>query len=185
MPYADAAATRHPKIVVPVSAIQKAAQGRVEIQRGASAKERIAALPDQARNGKALGKRSGHQRRQVSPRRARPFLVAAVLIVLFAGMLLATHKYVTSQWNPFVGLPLLSDVFVIGREGVTTTDVNLRGDASSTKPAIGLAEAGSRVKILATGDNWYEVQVLEHGRAKSDPFTSDRGWINKKFVKFD
>jgi len=26
---------------------------------------------------------------------------------------------------------------------------------------------------------------LEHGRAKTDPFTSDRGWINKKFVKFD
>jgi len=184
-PYAEAAASRRPKIVVPVSAIQKAAKGREEIQRGPSAKERIAALPDQARNGKALDKRSGHQRRQVSPGRARPFLVAAVLVVLFAGMLLATHKYVTSQWNPFVGLPLLSDVFVIGREGVTTTDVNLRPDASSTKPAIGRAEAGSRVKILATGDNWYEVQVLEHGRAKSDPFTSDRGWINKRFVKFD
>jgi uncharacterized protein YraI len=100
-------------------------------------------------------------------------------------MLLATHKYVTSHWNPFVGLPLLSDVFVIGREGVTTTDVNLRPDASSNNPPIGVAEAGSRVKILATGDNWYEVQVLEHGRAKSDPFTSDRGWINKRFVKFN
>jgi SH3 domain-containing protein len=79
----------------------------------------------------------------------------------------------------------LSDVFVIGREGVTTTDVNLRPEANSSKPAIGLAESGSRVKILATGDNWYEVQILEHGRTKSDPFTADRGWINKKFVKFD
>jgi len=185
IPYADAPAARRPKIVVPVSAIQRAAKGREEIQRGPSAKERIAALPDQARNERALDKRSGHQRRQVSPRRARPFLVAAVLIVLFTGMLLATHKYVTSHWNPFVGLSGLSDVFVIGREGVTTTDVNLRPDASSSKPAIGLAEAGSRVKILATGDNWYEVQVLEHGRVKSDPFTSDRGWVNKKFVKFD
>ena len=184
-PYVDATATKRPKIVVPVSVIQTAAKGRLEVQRGSSAQERIAALPDEARNGKALDKRSGHQRRPVSPRRARPFVVAAALIVLFAAMLLATHKYVTSHWNPFVGLPLMSDVFVIGREGVTTTDVNLRPDASSSKPAIGLAEAGSRVKILATGDNWYEVQVLEHGRAKVDPFTSDRGWINKKFVKFD
>lgn len=100
-------------------------------------------------------------------------------------MLLATHKYVTSHWNPFVGLPLLADIFIIGREGVTTTDVNLRPDASSAKSPIGLAEAGSRVKILATGDNWYEIQILEHGRPKTDPFTSDRGWINKKFVKFD
>ena len=182
-PYAEAAATRRPKIVVPVSAIQ--AQSFDEIQRGPSARERIAALPDQARNGKALDKRSGHQRRQVGSRRGRAFLVAAVLIVLFAGMLLATHKFVTSHWNPFVGLPQMSDVFVIGREGVTTTDVNLRPDASSSKPAIGLAEAGSRVKVLATGDNWYEIQVLEHGRAKTDPFTSDRGWVNKRFVKFD
>jgi hypothetical protein len=100
-------------------------------------------------------------------------------------MLLATHKYVTSHWNPFVSLPLMSDLFVIGREGVTTTDVRLRPDASVANAPIGLAEAGSRVKILSTGDNWYEVQVLQHGRAKTDPFTSDRGWINKKFVKFD
>ena len=106
-------------------------------------------------------------------------------LILGRGMLLATHKYVTSHWNPFVGLPLLSDVFVIGREGVTTTDVNLRSDASVANAPIGLAEAGSRIKILATGDNWYEVQVLQHGRAKADPFTSDKGWINKKFVRFD
>jgi hypothetical protein len=182
-PYVDAAAAKRPKIVVPVSEIP--ARSWQEMQRGPSAKERIAALPDQARNGQALDKRSGHQRRQVNPRRARPFLVAAVLIALFAGMLLATHKFVTSHWNPFVNLPQMSDVFVIGREGVTTTDVNLRPDASSSKPAIGLAEAGSRVKVLATGDNWYEIQVLEHGRAKTDPFTSDRGWVNKRFVKFD
>jgi len=185
--YADVAA-RRPKIVVPVSVIETAARGREEVQRGPSAKDRIAALPDSpdaARNGKTLDKRSGHQRRPVSQRRARPFLVAAALILLFAGMLLATHKYVTSHWNPFVSLPQMSEVFVIGREGVTTTDVNLRPDASSNKPPIGLAEAGSRVRILSTSDNWYEVQVLEHGRAKTDPFTSDRGWINKRFVKFD
>lgn len=181
-PYADAAAGRRPKIVVPVSAIRKAPKDE---EFGLSAQERIAALPDQARNGRVLDKRAGHQRRPVSSRRARPLLVAAVLIALFTGMLLATHKYVTSHWNPFVGLQQMPDVFVIGREGVTTTDVNLRPDPSSSKPGIGVAEAGSRVRILATGDNWYEVQVLEHGRAKSNPFTSDRGWINKRFVKFN
>jgi hypothetical protein len=79
----------------------------------------------------------------------------------------------------------MGDLFVIGREGVTTTDVNLRSDASSANPPVGVAENGSRVKILSTTDNWYEVQVLQHGRPKASPFTSDRGWINKKFVKFD
>jgi serine/threonine protein kinase len=195
-PYADATATRRPKIVVPVATLKsaQAPSGRAEVQPRPSARDRIAAFPDQAgqptpaRNGRVSDKRAGHERRPVGPvgsRRGRPFLVAALLVVLFSAMLLATHKYVTSHWNPFVGLPLLADIFIIGREGVTTTDVNLRPDASSTKAPIGLAEAGSRVKILATGDNWYEIQILEHGRPKTDPFTSDRGWINKKFVKFD
>ncbi|MGH9874994.1 MAG: protein kinase domain-containing protein [Pyrinomonadaceae bacterium] len=183
-PYAVQSAERRPKIVVPVSTMHMKAR-REEILPGQSARDRIAALPDQPRNGKVPVARLENKRRPVGPRRARPYLVAAVLILGFVGMLLATHKYVTSHWNPFVGLPLLSDVFVIGREGVTTTDVNLRSDASVANAPIGLAEAGSRIKILSTGDNWYEVQVLEHGRAKADPFTSDKGWINKKFVRFD
>jgi hypothetical protein len=179
-PYADASSSRRPKIVVPVSTVDSK---RGPLPERASAKERLAALPDESRKPKA-GARPG-TRREVGPRRARPYLVAAILVLLFSGMLLATHKYVTSHWNPFVGLPLLSEVFVIGREGVTTTDVNLRAEANVLNAPIGLAEGGSRVKILSTAEFWYEVQVLEHGRPKTDPFTSDRGWINKKFVKFD
>ncbi|HEY6229705.1 MAG TPA: serine/threonine protein kinase [Pyrinomonadaceae bacterium] len=179
------AGSRRPKIVVPVAAVRaKDAQPQVDDAR--TARERIDALPDVPR--RKVPATPLTKRREVGPkgpRTARPYLVAAILILAFAGMLLATHKYVTSHWNPFVGLPLLADVFVIGREGVTTTDVRLRPDASVANAPIGLAEAGSRVKILSTGDNWYEVQVLQHGRAKTDPFTSDRGWINKKFVKFD
>jgi serine/threonine protein kinase len=182
--YADASAAKRPKIVVPVAVLNSAAQGH-ELQRGPTAQQRLAALPDEPRKPKPAVERSKYARRPVTPGRTRTYLVAAILILAFSGMLLATHKYVTSHWNPFVGLPLLSDVFVIGREGVTTTDVKLRPDASVANPAIGVAEAGSRVKILSTAENWYEVQVLEHGRPKTDPFTSDRGWINKKFVKFD
>jgi len=187
-PYAVQPEPRRPKIVVPVSTMHSKARptaGREEVLVARTARDRIAALPDQPRNGKVPVARLENKRRPVGPRRARPYLVAAVLILGFVGMLLATHKYVTSHWNPFVGLPLLSDVFVIGREGVTTTDVNLRSDASVANAPIGLAEAGSRIKILATGDNWYEIQVLQHGRPKTDPFTSDKGWVNKKFVRFD
>jgi hypothetical protein len=63
--------------------------------------------------------------------------------------------------------------------------VNLRPDASSANTPIGLAEVGSKVKVLNIDDNWYEVQVLAHGRTKIDPYSSDRGWINKRYVKFD
>jgi serine/threonine protein kinase len=169
---------RRPKIVVPVSAIQTTPEKQEAMPR--PVKDKVAAIQSGIKNGKPLARRPAG-----GPRRARPFLVAALLIVAFAGMLLATHKYVTSHWNPFVGISQLGDLFVIGREGVTTTDVNLRSDASTANPPVGMAENGSRVKVLAANNNWYEVQVLEHGRPKTDPFTSDRGWINKKFVKFD
>ncbi|HEY9502880.1 MAG TPA: SH3 domain-containing protein, partial [Pyrinomonadaceae bacterium] len=93
--------------------------------------------------------------------------------------------YVTSRWNPFVGISRLGDIFIIGREGVTTTDVNLRPVANTQNAPIGMAEFGSKVKVLSADNNWYEVQVLEHARPKSDPYSSDRGWVNKRFVKFD
>jgi serine/threonine protein kinase len=171
---------RRPKLVVPVSEIEAHRKQRELIQRAQSTNQRVSAPPVTPPS-----KVAGHKRRQVEQRRSRSFLVAGVLVVAFTGMLLATHRYVTSQWNPFVGVTRLADVFVIGREGVTTTDVRLRSDASTANPPVGLAENGSRVKILATEDNWYEVQVLQHGRPKTDPFTSDRGWINKRFVRFD
>lgn len=117
--------------------------------------------------------------------RGKRALVALGLILAFSGMLLATHKYVTSRWNPIAGIPQLGETFVIGREGVTTTDVNLRPIANTANAPIGLAESGSKVKVLSADNNWYEVQVVAHGRPKTDPYSADRGWVNKKFVKFD
>jgi hypothetical protein len=170
---AFAEAQRRPKIVVPVAEVlAKNKRGWRELF-----------LPGPSPPPPIIKKPSA--RRPVATQHKRAYIVAAVLIAAFSIMLLATHKYVTSHWNPFVNLPAMGELFVIGREGVTTTDVNLRSDASMANPPVGVAENGSRVKILATADNWYEVQVLQHGRPKADPFTSDRGWINKKFVKFD
>jgi uncharacterized protein YgiM (DUF1202 family) len=117
--------------------------------------------------------------------RGKRALVALALILAFSGMLLATHKYVTSHWNPLATIPQLGDTFIVGREGVTTTDVNLRPEANASNAPIGLAEVGSKVKVLSADNNWYEVQVVEHGRPKTDQYSSDRGWINKKFVRFD
>ena len=117
----------------------------------------------------------------------RRALVAMGLILAFSGMLLATHKYVTTRWNPLapVQQQTVEPVVVIGKQGVTTTDVNLRPVAGSANVPIGLAESGSKVKVLSADNNWYEVQVVEHGRPKIDPYSSDRGWINKRYVKFD
>jgi serine/threonine protein kinase len=119
------------------------------------------------------------------PSRKRRALVALGLILAFSGMLLATHKYVTTRWNPLTGIPQAVEPVIIGRQGVTTTDVNLRPVANISNLPIGLAEAGSKVKVLSADNNWYEVQVVEHARPKIEPYSSDRGWINKRYVKFD
>ncbi len=120
------------------------------------------------------------------PSKKRRALVAAGLILAFSGMLLATHKYVTSRWNPLGDLPrVAAEQVVIGRQGITTTDVNLRPVANVSQEPIGLAESGSKVKVLSADNNWFEVQVVEHARPKTDPYSADRGWINKRYVRFD
>jgi uncharacterized protein YgiM (DUF1202 family) len=117
--------------------------------------------------------------------RKRRALVALGLILAFSGMLLATHKYVTTRWNPLAPVAQNVEPVVIGKQGVTTTDVNLRPVANVSNLPIGLAESGSKVKVLNADNNWYEVQIMEHARPKTDPYSSDRGWINKRYVKFD
>jgi serine/threonine protein kinase len=117
--------------------------------------------------------------------RKRRALVAVGLILAFSGMLLATHKYVTTRWNPLAPLAQNVEPVVIGKQGITTTDVNLRPVANVSNVPIGLAESGSNVKVLSTDNNWYEIQIVEHARPKTDPYSSDRGWINKRYVRFD
>jgi serine/threonine protein kinase len=166
---------RRPRIVVPIN---------LEAQRLMELRER-----QQLANGaepSMNGRRRTTVEEMLPPSRKRRALVAAGLILAFSGMLLATHKYVTSRWNPLGGLPQVAvEQVPIGREGITTTDVNLRPVANISQGPIGLAESGSKVKVLSADNNWYEVQVVEHARPKTDPYSADRGWINKRYVRFD
>jgi serine/threonine protein kinase len=174
--YADLSSLPRPRIVVPLN---KAEIPALPVARNQAPPQIVAQPPAVGANGHRVPQKGG------TPSGKTRWLVAVLLISAFSGMLLATHKYVTSHWNPLVKVPTMGQIFVIGKEGVTTTDVKLRPDASTSNSPIGLAENGSRIRILSFNDNWYEVQVIEHGRAKTDPFSSDRGWINKRFVRFD
>ena len=165
---------KRPRIVVPIN---REVQRQMEIR---------------ARQELEAEKRERRPLRDTSPidsvlpaSKKRRALVAIGLILAFSGMLLATHKYVTTRWNPLAPITQVVDPVIIGREGVTTTDVNLRPIASASNMPIGLAESGSKVKVLSADNNWYEVQVVEHARPKTDPYSSDRGWINKRYIKFD
>ncbi len=114
----------------------------------------------------------------------RAFLVGAILILAFAGMLLATRNYIRTRWAQQTTNQPAS---IVGQEAVTTTDLNLRAGPSSANDQVGLAESGSRVKVLNINSNasWCEVQVLQHGRPKDDPSSLDKGWVYKKYLKFD
>jgi len=165
---------KRPRIVVPISRevrLQMEARARQESQ-----------LQYERRQERAAAQPVGSVLPASKKRRA---LVALGLILAFSGMLLATHKYVTTRWNPLSPVTQTVEPVIIGREGVTTTDVNLRPVANAANVPIGLAESGSKVKVLRTDENWYEVQVVEHARPKTDPYSADRGWINKRYVKFD
>jgi serine/threonine protein kinase len=164
---------RRPRIVVPIS-LEARRQMEAEVKQESQVRR------------PALHTRKPPTGERSSAKPARRAVVAAGLILAFSGMLLATHKYVTSHWNPFTSLTHLSETFEVGKEGVTTTDVNLRPVANTSNAPIGMAESGSRVKILSVAENnWVEVQVLVHGRSKADPYSSDRGWINKRYLKFE
>ena len=121
------------------------------------------------------------------PRKRLPaVLVALILVLAFAGMLLATRNYIRSRWTQQATQQDNPDGLV-GREAVTTTDLNLRAGPDSGNDQVGLAESGSRVRVINIGSNpnWCEVQVLQHSRTKEDPESLDRGWVNKRFLRFD
>jgi serine/threonine protein kinase len=165
---------QRPKLVVPINGGATAVQtqdygnlqqpGRVTVSVPSAAVNAVVAAPPRGRG--------------------RAFMVGAILVLAFAGLLVATGTYVRSRINRQAAQPT-APVTPVGREALTTTDLNLRSDPSTDNNPVGLAESGSRVRVLNTNANWCEVLVVQHSRAKDDPNSKDRGWVNKKFLRFD
>jgi serine/threonine protein kinase len=122
-----------------------------------------------------------------SRRRGRDFVVGLALVLCFAGLLAATGAYVRSLIRQRSSQQTTTTTNDVGRQAVTTTDVNLRAGPNKDTEAIGLAESGSRVQVLSLNGNgnWCEVQILEHARPKVDPSSPDHGWLNRTYLKFD
>lgn len=168
---------KRPRIVVPIN-LEARRQMELRARQEIKAQQNIADARLERKTSSVL-----------PPSRTKRAIVAAGLILAFSGMLLATHKYVTQRWNPLGTIPPSAETTaIVGREGVTTTDLNLRpvASAASNQP-IGLAESGSKVRVLSADSNnvWVEVLVVQHSRPKRDPYSSDRGWVNKRYIKFD
>jgi hypothetical protein len=137
--------------------------------------------------GTFTGRREEVGRMSRIPAGVRRWGVALLLLLAFSGMLYATYRYVngmrgTGQQRPAVSVPGNRPA-AAGNEFVTTTDVNLRKGPDPSYTKVGMAEAGSRVKVLQVSGRWYQVQVIEHGRPKADPDSEDQGWVNGTLLK--
>lgn len=176
----------HPRIVIPVG-LQGAAMPPASLVQNQPASEILAAMSDRPAAKKQLQAKTN----EWTSGRGMRFLVAFILILAFAGMLWATHNYFRGRlpfWGsrPSISTPTGTANADIGREVFTITDVYLRPDPGTSNSPIGLAETGSRVRVLNANNNWYEVQILEHGRASDNGnLNAGRGWVNKRFLKLD
>jgi hypothetical protein len=59
----------------------------------------------------------------------------------------------------------------------------LRKGPDTSYTQIGVAERGSTVRVLQVSGKWYQVQVVERGRPKSDPDSADEGWVNSNLLR--
>lgn len=101
--------------------------------------------------------------------------------ILFAGALFATQYYVRSNgYLSGIKSPFRSQT------GVSTTDINLRSEPNSVVDnRVGVVSKNSRLKILNESNNWYEIEIVEHGREPLKPNDTDHGWVYGKYVKID
>jgi hypothetical protein len=100
-------------------------------------------------------------------------------------MLLATHFYFRREprvsQQPVAPGAQAGRESPVGREFVATTDVNLRSQPSGQ--LAGKVTNGSVVKVTGVSGGWFQVQILQHGRAKDNPAFADQGWADRSYFE--
>jgi|CXWL01.1.fsa_nt_gi serine/threonine protein kinase len=112
-------------------------------------------------------------------RTLRRFAVFAVSAVLFTGALYGTASYMRGRG----GLPAITNPFRT-QTAIANTDIYLRPTPNTENEPIGLVTKNSRVKIVNSQNNWYQVDVVEQGRVRPVAANSTRGWLNGKYLEF-
>ncbi len=120
----------------------------------------------------------------LAPKKKRRFLrsLAAftIFIFLFGGALYGTHMYLrTIDILPDIRNPLTT------RTGIANTDIYLRPTPNTNNDPIGLVTKNSKVRIVNSQNNWYEVDVLEQGRVRPNQSEISHGWLNGKYLDID
>ena len=110
-------------------------------------------------------------------RRASTFLI---VICIFTGILYTTHSFLRGAGI----LPEISNPFA-KPAGMANSDVNLRIDGDPNSQKIGFVPKNSRVRIVNSKDNWYEVDIIEFSRPKENSTDAEHGWVNKRYINLD
>jgi hypothetical protein len=79
----------------------------------------------------------------------------------------------------------ITSIFGDAKTGRANTDINLRPEPNPNNEPIGVVTKNSRLRIVKTQNNWYQVDVLEQGRDRGDPLPTTRGWLNGRYVDLD
>ncbi|MBV9216703.1 MAG: protein kinase, partial [Acidobacteria bacterium] len=109
-------------------------------------------------------------------RRTAIFIVA---LLLFTGVLWGTASYMRGKGI----LPEIKNPFKTPA-GVANADVYLRPGPSTEGAPIGLVTKNSKVRIVNSQNNWYQVDVVEQGRQNpaNSGQNATRGWLNGKYL---
>lgn len=118
--------------------------------------------------------------RKKKKRRLRRWTAFAVVLLMFASGLYATSVFLQRS-GLIDGITASTPI----KTGTANTDINLRPAPSADNEPIGLVTKNSKVRILKVQNNWYQVDVIEQGRERNVPLSSNRGWLNSKYVDVD
>ncbi|HRI05007.1 MAG TPA: serine/threonine protein kinase [Pyrinomonadaceae bacterium] len=111
-------------------------------------------------------------------RTLRRLATFVIIIGIFTGILYGTATYMRGRGLiPDITNPLKT------RTAVAKTDIYLRSGPDAGNDQIGLVTKNSKVRIVKEQNNWYQVDVVEQGRARTGDATATRGWLNGKYLE--
>lgn len=109
----------------------------------------------------------------------RRFAAFSLLVVAFTGILYGTASFVRGRV-----MQSGTTTSPRGQVAIASTDIYLRPTPSTDHDPVGLVTKNSRVRIVNSQNNWYQVDVVQQGRDRgTSAGSATRGWLNGKYVQ--
>jgi uncharacterized protein YgiM (DUF1202 family) len=99
---------------------------------------------------------------------------------MFTGVLYGTASYMRGKGV----LPEIRNPFRT-QTATANTDIYLRPSPNTDNDPVGLVTKNSKVRIVNSQNNWYQVDVIEQGRPRNAAVSAARGWLNGKYLDLD